>query len=160
MSAIEAATQQIIDEVMSWRHRYLDEDTWYSCAQAVSPDEDEPGSGCSDDSRRGGPCDCGLFERQERILGPLAEVFGHRGATEVCGDFNGEEDWFSAECDLPRGHEGDHHAVVTWPKVEWVRSEPTPMSEAIQRIWAPTLERMLAPVTWPQLRDAARGSDE
>lgn len=78
----------------------------------------------------------------------------------TCGEFAGEDGWFSAECDLPRGHEGDHHAVVTWPKVEWTPGKPTPMSQAISRIWAPTVERMLDPKTWQLMRKTAGGSSE
>jgi len=67
--------------------------------------------------------------------------------TELCGDFRGEDGWFGAECQLPKDHGGDEHwAVVTWPKVEWVKSEPTPMSEAIEKIWAPEIERQLRAV--------------
>ena len=61
----------ILDEVQSWSHRYLDEDPFFSCSQAVAPGETEPGSGCADDERAGQPCDCGLGQRRAAILGPL-----------------------------------------------------------------------------------------
>lgn len=38
-------------------HRIVDEDCWYSCAQAKHDDGEWA---CCDDSRRGGPCDCGV----------------------------------------------------------------------------------------------------
>lgn len=65
--------RKLIDEIMSWRHYYLDEDCWYSCGLAVAPDESEPGSGCCRDDNVG-TCTCGLAERQMRILRPMAEM--------------------------------------------------------------------------------------
>ena len=64
----------------------------------------------------------------------------------LCRDFRGEEGWFNAECDLPRGHEGDHIALVAWPQHDdecppYVAD--TPMTQAIKRIWAEEILRHL-----------------
>jgi hypothetical protein len=69
----------ILDEVSSWRHLYLDDDGWYSCAQAIDPHEDnaEPGSGCLND-RAGGPCDCGVDARRDRIVKAVASRYQHQ----------------------------------------------------------------------------------
>jgi hypothetical protein len=70
------AKRRILDEVMSWKHDYVDGDTWFSCGLAESPDfpDEGPGSGCADDSKHG-KCDCGLEYRQRLILAPLAAPF-------------------------------------------------------------------------------------
>ncbi len=80
-----AAKRAIIAEVASWQHDYNDGDSWYSCAQALLPAADrrdpedyEPGSGCSNDLRAGGPCDCGLERRRGAILEPLAAIYADR----------------------------------------------------------------------------------
>ena len=67
----------------------------------------------------------------------------------LCGDFQGEEGWFSAECELPAGHPGDHLAVLTWPQVvrERVPRERTPLEEMIVRTWTPLLEATLRSFT-------------
>lgn len=72
-----AAKRAVLAEVMSWGHTYVDGDTWLSCAQAISPfDEDGvPGSGCADENRAGGPCDCGLDQRRATILDALAAPY-------------------------------------------------------------------------------------
>lgn len=65
-----AAKHTLLAEVASWQHLVVDGDTWLSCAQAVDQYSDErtPGSGCADDQRAGGPCDCGLEQRRETVL--------------------------------------------------------------------------------------------
>lgn len=69
----------ILDEVTGWPHRYVEEDQWYSCSQAVEPGGDpQPGTGCHDDERAGKPCDCGLARRQLRILLALAQPYAQR----------------------------------------------------------------------------------
>lgn len=74
-----AADRSILGEVTSWKHDYYDDDPWYSCAQAASTWEDDrsPGSGCSDDDRSGGPCDCGLDRRRDVIVGALLSAYRH-----------------------------------------------------------------------------------
>jgi len=74
------AKRAILAEVMSWGHTYIDGDTWFSCAQAASAfDEDgTPGSGCADDDRAGGPCDCGLDRRRATFLYALAAPYAGR----------------------------------------------------------------------------------
>lgn len=74
------AKRAVLAEVESWTHHYNDEDPWHSCSQAVSnwQDDKSPGSGCSDDERRGKPCDCDLDRRRLAILAPMARPFtGH-----------------------------------------------------------------------------------
>lgn len=74
------AKRAILAEVASWRHDYVDGDSWLSCAQAVDPHDEEgvSGSGCADDARRGGPCECGLERRRNAILYPLARPYDDR----------------------------------------------------------------------------------
>lgn len=76
--------------------------------------------------------------------------------TELCGDDLGNDEGPLIECDLQAGHEQDHHAVVTWPRrVRPPVSPPSPMGDAIQRIWTRSLTRAL---TLPPLRkDDGRG---
>jgi len=71
------AKRELLAEIMSWRHDYVDGDTWFSCAQAVDPFEEdaEPGSGCSNDGRAGEPCDCGLDRRRTSMLKALAKPY-------------------------------------------------------------------------------------
>ena len=75
-----AGKRAILAEVTSWQHVYVDGDSWLSCAQAVDEHDEEqtPGSGCADDSRRGGPCECDLERRREAILRPLALAYSDR----------------------------------------------------------------------------------
>lgn len=82
-----AAKRELLDTVMAWEHDYHDDDTWFSCSQALlpigqrtDPEDSEPGSGCSDDSRRGQPCDCGLDRRRTAILLPLATIWSDHPA--------------------------------------------------------------------------------
>jgi hypothetical protein len=72
-----AADREIVAEVMSWKHFYLDGDTWYSCGLSVDPSvaDDEPGSGCANDDDKG-HCTCGLEYRQRKIFDPLARGYG------------------------------------------------------------------------------------
>lgn len=74
------AHELVLTEVLSWRHEYIEGDTWFSCSQAVeNPYGDEeqrtPGSGCSNDDRAGQPCDCGLDARRLRVLKPIASAY-------------------------------------------------------------------------------------
>lgn len=75
-----AGKRAILAEVASWRHNYVDGDSWLSCAQAVDEHDEEqtPGSGCADESRAGGPCECNLERRREAILRPLALAYSDR----------------------------------------------------------------------------------
>lgn len=68
------AKRQIIDEVMSWRHRVNEEDGWYTCGAAT---EERDGGECFDE-RNIGECTCGLEERQRAILAPLAELYAEQ----------------------------------------------------------------------------------
>lgn len=83
------AKRAILAEVLSWKHDYIDGDTWFSCAQAVSTldEESAPGSGCADEDRAGGPCDCGLDRRRATILhamaAPYAEHADHKPSWSV-----------------------------------------------------------------------------
>lgn len=74
------ADRQVLAEIATWKHDYHDDDTWYSCALAESTwaDDRSPGSGCSDDDRSGGPCDCGLDRRRGVIVRALLSA--HRFA--------------------------------------------------------------------------------
>lgn len=80
LAADATAKRSIVAEVMSWRHRYEGMDAYYSCAQAADPDpvpgeDGGPGSGCADEDRAGGPCDCGLDARRAAILAALAGLY-------------------------------------------------------------------------------------
>lgn len=69
-----ASTRKLAAEILAIPHEYVEGDEWYSCAQAPLPGEgNEPGSGCSDEDRRGGPCDCGRDSRVEAMLRAVAE---------------------------------------------------------------------------------------
>lgn len=74
------AKRVILAEVLSWQHAYIDGDTWLSCAQAVSVfgEDGTPGSGCADEGRAGGPCDCGLDRRRATMLNALAAGYAGR----------------------------------------------------------------------------------
>jgi hypothetical protein len=58
-------------------HRHVEDDSWFSCSQAVSEwvDDAEPGSGCSNEDRAGKPCDCGRNELVWSIACQLASEF-------------------------------------------------------------------------------------
>ncbi|MEU4804327.1 DUF6221 family protein [Actinosynnema sp. NPDC023587] len=80
-----AADRKLVAEVASWRHTYIEEDTWYSCAVAVDPEDPEqrPGGGSAKpDDTRPDTCDCGLEGRRLRILRPLAEGYGITGTAQ------------------------------------------------------------------------------
>jgi hypothetical protein len=82
-----ASTRALLAEVLAEPHYYVDGDAWFSCSQAVLPDfpgrDCEPGSGCSDDERRGKPCDCGRDARvRRRALMIAARWKGQRGWQE------------------------------------------------------------------------------
>jgi hypothetical protein len=90
-----AGKRQILAVVAGMRHLYVDGDCWYSCARAVrdpawDADDLVPGSGCCDDDRRGGPCDCGRDSLAEAILAPLAAAWnthpGYRALADVTGE--------------------------------------------------------------------------
>ena len=71
----ESATmRELIATILKEAHEYIPGDEFYSCSQAVDPysDDKEPGSGCTDDDRRGDPCDCGRDLRVERLLRIIA----------------------------------------------------------------------------------------
>lgn len=74
------AKRAILAEVLSWNHAHIDGDTWLSCAQAVDPHDEDgtPGSGCADEKRAGGPCDCGLDRRRVMMLNALAAAYAGR----------------------------------------------------------------------------------
>lgn len=63
-----------------------------------------------------------------------------------CGDDYGSEDTW-AYCTRRKGHRGKHRCTLTWPqRVPQPRDpnrEPSAMELAMQRAWAPTLERAL-----------------
>jgi hypothetical protein len=65
----------VVAEVESWKHEVCD-DGWYTCAAAT---EEREGEECIDDSRRGGPCDCGRDIRADRTLAALAAAWGVSG---------------------------------------------------------------------------------
>jgi hypothetical protein len=73
------AKRDLIAVILAEPHEYIPGDEFYSCSQAVDPyadrGEDYPGSGCSDDGRRGNPCDCGRDGRVERMLKILAGIY-------------------------------------------------------------------------------------
>jgi Family of unknown function (DUF6221) len=70
------ATRELVAAVLAEPHAVIPGDEFYSCSQAADPDpapgEGGPGSGCSDDSRAGQPCDCGRDARVARLLGIIA----------------------------------------------------------------------------------------
>jgi hypothetical protein len=66
------SARKLVAEVTAIPHFYVDEDTWFSCSQAVSEAGEEPGSGCSNDARAGRPCDCGRDRQVMRMLGAVA----------------------------------------------------------------------------------------
>ncbi|HEY1820420.1 MAG TPA: hypothetical protein VGG83_10855 [Trebonia sp.] len=87
---------------------------------------------------------------------------------ELCGDLEGDPyEGLTVECDLPKGHDGDHHAVVTWP--QYVPPPPRdPDAEPRHglfykpEIWGKALEQALvarmveaAPIVTGALRDSA-----
>jgi hypothetical protein len=69
------AHRKILDEVLSWRHAWV-EDCWYSCGLAIDPSfpDEEPGSGCCNDNTAR-ECTCGLDARRELTLGALASIY-------------------------------------------------------------------------------------
>lgn len=65
----------ILTEVARWRHESC-ADGWYSCSQATEEAGFPIDEACSDDERKGQPCDCGLDRRRAAILHPLATAYG------------------------------------------------------------------------------------
>lgn len=73
------ATRDLVAAIMAERHDWNPEDEFYSCRQAVNPENGpQPGSGCSRDDA-GGPCDCGRDARVARLLGIIAGEWGAGG---------------------------------------------------------------------------------
>jgi hypothetical protein len=75
------AKRSLLAAITAEPHDYNPGDEFYSCSQAVDPDEDDPGenypgSGCSNEERAGQPCDCGRDARVLRVLRILAGVYG------------------------------------------------------------------------------------
>lgn len=68
----------LLDHLAGWPHVLADGDWWFSCSQAVLPDNDEPGSGCADEKRKGKPCDCGLDGRRLAVLRCVAAGYVER----------------------------------------------------------------------------------
>jgi hypothetical protein len=70
------STRKLLAEIQAMSHLYLDDDAFFSCAQAVHPEPYEgdtgSGSGCLDENRRGKPCDCGRDSRGRRMLAAIA----------------------------------------------------------------------------------------
>jgi len=69
------AVRDLVAAILAEQHDYIPGDEYYSCSQAIDPypgESGEPGSGCSDDERRGEPCDCGRDARVARLLGIIA----------------------------------------------------------------------------------------
>jgi hypothetical protein len=81
-------------EALAGPHLYVDDDTWYSCSQGRERSEDEPGSGCADDDRRGKPCDCG---RDARVKAIAAEIHAaeERGRREERAEI--EREWITPD---------------------------------------------------------------
>lgn len=73
-----AGKRALLDHVAGWGHELVDGDWWFSCSQAALPDEDEPGSGCADEKRKGKPCDCGLDKRRLAVLRCVAAGYMER----------------------------------------------------------------------------------
>ena len=74
------AGRDLLAAVLAEPHDWVAGGEFYSCSQAVDPDEDDPGekypgSGCSDPDRAGQPCDCGRDARVERLLRILAGAY-------------------------------------------------------------------------------------
>jgi hypothetical protein len=69
-----AAKRAIVGKVSGWDHEYNDGDPWYSCGLAAGTFDDEPGSGCANESKHG-RCTCDLANRQRKLLAPLAAVY-------------------------------------------------------------------------------------
>jgi hypothetical protein len=69
--------RDLLAAILAEPHEVVDGDGWYSCSQAINSysGDEEPGSGCIDDNRRGQPCDCGRDSRVERLLRILAGVY-------------------------------------------------------------------------------------
>ncbi|MFI5831064.1 DUF6221 family protein [Streptomyces sp. NPDC051578] len=63
------AKRRLLADILRAGHEWNEEDHWYSCA-AARDHEGEPV--CIDESRAGGPCDCGRDEQVERRVRLLA----------------------------------------------------------------------------------------
>lgn len=70
----------LVDDLVAAQHDANHEDPWYSCATIIEGD-----AACLDETRAGGPCDCGRDRSVNRRLAILARPFaGH-------SDHKGEE---------------------------------------------------------------------
>jgi hypothetical protein len=67
-----AATRELLADLQADEHLAV-EDGWYSCAAAT---DDRFGNVCADESRAGGPCDCGRDAAVERRVRLLAKAWG------------------------------------------------------------------------------------
>lgn len=80
MLAEVEGTTRLVAEITATPHLYIEGDSWFSCSQAVPEAwpgrDDEPGSGCADDDRRGKPCDCGRDAKARRQLRLIAQRWG------------------------------------------------------------------------------------
>lgn len=65
------AKRALLGDLTAERHDVV-EDCWYTCAAAT--EEDDGGESC-DDTKRGGPCNCGRDARVNRSLRLLAQPF-------------------------------------------------------------------------------------
>jgi hypothetical protein len=68
------AKRQLLADLSAEQHEVVD-DCWYTCAAAT--DERDGGETC-DDTRRGGPCDCGRDKRVARRLRLFALPYADR----------------------------------------------------------------------------------
>lgn len=68
----------LVDDLLAAQHDANHEDPWYSCATITEGD-----AACLDETRAGGPCDCGRDRSVNRRLAILARPFAghpdHRG---------------------------------------------------------------------------------
>jgi hypothetical protein len=82
------ATRELVTVILGEPHDLIPGDEYYSCSQAAAgtgmrnppPEDLVPGSGCSDDERRGQPCDCGRDARVARLLAIIATEWEGDGA--------------------------------------------------------------------------------
>lgn len=75
-----SAQRVLIADLLAETHQVV-EDCWYTCAAAT---EEHDGEDTCDDTRRGGPCDCGRDFRLVRRLRILAQPYaGHADYPKV-----------------------------------------------------------------------------
>lgn len=68
------AKRALLDLMASRRH-HVEEDCWYTCAAAT---EERDGGECSNDARRGGPCDCGRDSLEQQVALTMAQIYAGR----------------------------------------------------------------------------------